>query len=68
MREERGYMAIFGFSRQTYGKKAATYVNDSFKTYLMFRPGQGENSVWVPLSRINWGWQGVVHQVDKGSL
>ncbi len=49
-------------------KKAASYVNESFQTYLMFRPGQGENSVWVPLSRIKWGWRGVVHQVYKGSL
>lgn len=29
--------------------------HDSFKTYLMYRPN-GANSIWIPLSRLDWGW------------
>ncbi|MCP9494305.1 MAG: Ig-like domain-containing protein [Pyrinomonadaceae bacterium MAG19_C2-C3] len=32
-------------------------VNDSFQMWLMFKPS-GDNSIFVPLRRVNWGWSG----------
>ncbi|MCG9895243.1 MAG: hypothetical protein MH204_07195 [Fimbriimonadaceae bacterium] len=35
-------------------------ASDSFKTFLMYKPPSagGMDSVWVPLSRHDWSWQG----------
>ena len=36
---------------------AAASINDSFKTYIMFRPS-GLGNVWVSLGRVDWNWFG----------
>ncbi len=37
---------------------ASIHWDQEFITYLMFRPGSmDEGNAWVPLKRVNWGWQ-----------
>lgn len=39
-------------------------ASDSFRTYLMYRPPivGNQSTVWVPLSRISWGWRGTAEK------
>ncbi len=38
------------------GGAASVNVNDTFKTYLMYRP-PGGTSIWVTLYELGWSWQ-----------
>ncbi len=49
-----------------------SWINDSFKTYLVFKP-DGDGSIWVTLGRADWGWSALVSwyfgwDFDAGSL
>jgi hypothetical protein len=32
-------------------------MHGQFKMYIMFKPA-GADSIWVPLKRVDWSWQG----------
>jgi len=37
---------------------ASIYMDEKFKAYLMFRPGNpGDKNAWVPLKHVKWGFQ-----------
>jgi len=40
------------------------YRNDSFKTYLIYRP-TGNSTIWVTLSVIEWGWSGTAEYISN---
>lgn len=47
----------------SYWPEGARYsLADSFETYLMFRPKDGQ---WVPLKMLTWGWEAVVRNVGN---
>ncbi len=46
------------------GFKTMDAIIDDFGLYLMFKPSG--NSIWVPLSKINWGWSGIAQSSDGG--
>jgi len=49
----------------TYGYNKYEVKFDRFQLYLMFKPSV--DSIWVPISRITWGWNGVAVSSDGGT-
>lgn len=41
-------------------------VNDSAKTWVMFKPNTS-NSIWVPLTLVNWSWRGDATKLVNGN-
>lgn len=39
---------------------------DSFTIWLMFRPTAGATNIWVPISKVSWGWSADVVSSDAG--
>ena len=39
-----------------------TWINDSFKTYLVFKPDG--DSIWVTLGRVDWGWSALASSIN----
>ena len=40
---------------------SSAYGNENFTTYLMYQPPGG---VWVPIQRLDWGWQGTANRTN----
>jgi hypothetical protein len=47
------------------GYKEMNAIFDAFSLYLMFQPSG--NSIWVPLSKISWGWDGIAQSTNGGN-
>lgn len=56
-------LTITSYDHPRSKKLADTYkeysISDSFTTWVMYKPAS-ENSIWVPIAKVNWFWQAVV--------